>query len=241
MKQQPFPPSPINDALFKACAKGTFEEIRALLDQGADPALPHWEEAWCDGTPEDYFCIHEAAMNPDIRILDLLVEHGADPNMSNFYDQQPLAYAGRFNTFEMVKHLVELGNDPSRYDLDGGSVLSWSAVNPDIRVLEFLLDNGAEIGGCADGQTELDEALRSGTPDRIRFLVAHGAALDFISGESIKSASLENVRALLECGYDPNCREDEWDNHGPLLVDVLDSKRRALFMEFLAKPRQPIS
>ena len=46
---------------------------------------------------------------------------------------------------------------------------------------------------------------------------------------------------ILECGYDPNCREDEWDNHDPLLVDVLDSKRRALFMEFLAKPRQPIS
>ncbi len=235
MKQQSFPPSPINDALFKACAKGTFEEIRTLLDKGADPALPHWEEAWCDGTPEDYFCIHEAAKNTDIRILDLLVEHGADPCMSNFYDQQSLAYAGRFNTFEMVKHLVELGNDPSRYDLDGGSVLSWSAANPDIRVLEFLLDNGAEIGGCADGQTELDEALRSGTPDRIRFLVAHGAAPDFISNERIKSASLENIRALLECGYDPNCREDGWGNDGPLLVDVLDSERRALFMEFIEK------
>ena len=237
-RQRPFPPSPIDDALFKACAKGSFDEIRALLDQGANPALPHWEEAWCDGLPEDYFCIHEAAMNPDIRILDLLIEKGADPNEGNFYGQQPLAYACRFNSLDMVRHLVELGNDPSRYDLDGGSVLSWAAVNPDVRVLEFLLAHGAEIGGCGAGQTELDEALRGGTPDRIRFFVEHGAPLDFISSDRIKAASLENVRALLECGYDPNSPEYDGGDDSPLLVDVLDSERRAVFIEFGAKPGQ---
>ena len=53
----------------------------------------------------------------------------------------------------------------------------------------------------------------------------------------MKCRFLENIRALLECGYDPNWREDEWDKHGPLLVDVLDSERRTLFMEFDARPR----
>ena len=53
----------------------------------------------------------------------------------------------------------------------------------------------------------------------------------------MKRRFLEDIRALLKCGYDPTCREDEWDNHGPLLVDVLDSERRTLFMEFGARPR----
>ena len=233
-RQTPFKPTPLNDALFKACAKGTLEEVRALLDQGADPTLPHWEEAWCDGLPEDYFCVHEAACNPDIRILDLLIERGADPNMCEFYGRQPLAYA---KSLAMVQHLVELGNDPNREDLDGGTVLSWAALNPDVRVLEFLLEHGAELDHTAYYESELNIALEKGTPERVRFFLAHGSDMQGISATRIRTAPLDNIRVLLENGLDPSIPEDDCAEDSPLLIDVLDSERRALFLEFLDKQK----
>lgn len=45
-------------------------------------------------------------------------------------------------------------------------------------------------------------------------------------------APLENIRALLECGLDPNFEEKNGEGK---LVDVLDPARRALLVEFGAK------
>lgn len=229
---------PLDVELYEACAKCSLETVRKLLDRGADPNAPHWEKPWPkDLEPEiyteDYYCVHQAATNPDIRILNLLVERGADPNRREYWGRQPLAYAGRSGTLEMVRRLVELGNDPGNCDVDGGTVLSWSALNPDRRVLEFLLECGAEIEDTCVGGTELDIALKEGTPERIRFFVEHGGKMKNLSSDSFRKAPLENIRALLECGLNPNF-EDEYDEGR--LVDILDPARRALFLEFGAKP-----
>lgn len=165
---------PIDVELYEACAKGSLETVRELLDCGANPNAPYWEKPWPEDLEpeiytEDYYCVHQAATNTDIRILNLLVERGADPNTYEYWGRQPLAYAGHSGTLEMVRRLVELGNDPENCDDDGGTVLSWSALNPDERILEFLLECGAEIEDTCVGGTELDIALKEGTPERIRF------------------------------------------------------------------------
>lgn len=229
----------IDVKLYKACAKGSVKEVERLIGQGADPSAPYWVEPWPDDLDpnlytEDYYCVHEAAQNPDIRVIDLLVEHGADPNMCEYWGRQPLAYAVHSNSLEMVKHLVELGNDPAKCDADGGTVLSWSALNPDARVLEFLIEHGAEIGAACDGGTELDIALKEGAPDRVRFFVEHGSDLKNISMYSFMDAPLENIRVLLECGLDPDYDDGCGDGR---LVDILDPTRKALFVEFGAKPK----
>ena len=225
--------------LYKACAKGSVKEVERLIGQGADPSAPYWVEPWTDDLDpnlyaEDYYCVHEAAQNPDIRVIDLLIEHGADPGMREYWGRQPLAYAGRFNSLEMVKHLVELGNDPARCDDDGGTVLSWSALNPDVHVLEFLIEQGAGIGDACFGGTELDIALKEGTPDRVRFFVEHGSDLEHISMYSFIDAPLENIRVLLECGLKPDYEDAYGDGR---LVDILDPARKALFVEFGARPK----
>lgn len=227
----------IDIKLYQACAKGSVKEVECLIGQGANPSAPYWVEPWPDDLDpnlytEDYYCVHEAAQNPDIRVIDLLVEHGADPNMCEYWGRQPLAYAGQYNSLEMVKHLVELGNDPGKCDDDGGTVLSWSALNPDVRVLEFLIAHGAGIGDACFGGTELDIALKEGSPDRVRFFVEHGSDLEYISANSFMDAPLENIRALLECGLDPDYDDGCGERR---LVDILDPTRKALFIEFGAK------
>ncbi len=227
----------IDEELYKACAKGTVREVKRLINLGADPSVPHWVKPWPEDLDknlytEDYYCVHEAAMNPDMRVLDLLVAHGANPNAIDYWGRQPLAYAGDCISLEMARHLVELGNDPNGYDEDGGTVLSCTALNPDVQVLEFLIERGAEVGGACIGGSELDIALRRGTPDRIRFFIGHGSELNDLSIYSFEDAPLENIRVLLEHGLDPDYEDPAGFGR---LVDILDPVRKKLFEEFGAK------
>lgn len=234
------PVVPLNEKLYQACAKGSLGEIRTLLGKGADPNYPHLDPPWPDDLPEDIYtedsyCVHEAARNPDIRVFDLLVERGANPNQFDYWTRQPLAFAGGENSLEMVRHLVELGNDPGNEDLDGGSVLTYSALNPDVRVLEFLLSLGAELDCCDLFQTELTIAVRQGTPDRVRFFIDHGSKIE-IAFDYAKKAPLENLRVLLQAGYKPTEAVDVYNEEDQKdvadQIRRLDPQRKALFAEF---------
>lgn len=232
----------IDEALFHACSTGSLEEVRSLLDQGADPNVLHYPPEEEGGSPEldVEYCIHMAACNKDMRVLELLVERGVNPNQALPWGHQPVAYAAKCNGLEIVKRLVELGNDPKAWHVNGNSVMSMAALNPDVRVLEFLLGQGAELDGGASSASELGQAVRDGTPDRVRFFLDHGADID-ISTQFIPKAPLENLRVLLEAGFDPGTMTD-WqqisENQVRLphpLVEDLDPERQALFAEFGTK------
>ena len=236
------PVLPLNEQLFKTCSNGTLEEVRALLDQGADPNAPYFygEGDGCRDF-DDYYCIHEAACNPNIRVFDLLVERGANPLQPDFWGSQPLAYAAKTNSLEMVQHLVKLGNDPDLCNLDGVSVLTEAALNPDVKVIEYLLNCGAQLDNGASEFSELLQAVRYGTPDRVRFFIDRGSSLD-LRENCLKDAPIENLRILLEAGFNPNVVTDDWYlgdkqiGHPHPLVDDLDPERRAFFIKFGAKP-----
>lgn len=239
---QPWPPvaRPIDEALFHACATASLGEIRRLLNQGADPNAPHYGPEATIPEVDAGYCIQQAACNPDIAVFDLLVEHGADPKQTNIWGQQPLAFAVSENSLEMVKHLVALGNNPTARDLDGGSVLSHAALNPDPQVLEYLIAHGAEPN--TGDQNELGRALQEGTPERVRFFLSHGWRPKDLDPMFFRGAPLENIRIVLEAGFDPNTIDGEvLDGEEPTgnphpMVEDLDPERRALFEEYGATP-----
>ena len=237
------PVLPLNEQLFKTCSNGMLEEVRSLLDQGADPNAPYFFDWEGDGNRdiEDYYCIHEAACNPNISVFDLLLKRGANPLQPNFWGSQPLSYAAKTSSLEMIRHLVELGNDPDLCNLDGASVLAEAALNPDVKVIEYLMECGAQLDNGAWDLSELLQAARYGTPDRVRYFIDRGSSLNFRE-DCLKDAPIENLRILLESGFDPNVVTDDWRlgdkqiGHPHPLVDDLDPERRALFIEFGAKP-----
>ena len=230
----------IDEALFHACSTAGREEVQSLLNRGANPNAPYYYPDATTPEVDAHYCIHEAACNEEIAIFDLLVEHGANPKQTNIWGQQPLAFAAINNCLEMVKHLVELGNDPRAEDSDGGTVLSHAALNPDVRVLEFLLEQGAKPS--TGDQNELGQALRVGTPERMRFFLSHGWRIGDLSPMFFHGAPLENIRLALEEGFDPNTIDGESffgvepDGHPHPMVEDLDPERRALFEEFGATP-----
>lgn len=214
---------------FLAASRGSIDDLKRLLEQGANPDAPIY-----DWIGEECYAIHEAATNPDIEVFKFIVSLGVDPCRLDCNGRQPLSFAVRNNSLEVVRHLVELGNDPCNDDYDGSSVLSESALNPDICVIEFLMSKGAEIDCCATDRTELGYALTEGSIERMRFFMDHGANLKTAMLGKAPWAPLENLRFALENGFDPNTFDwgEYSDGHREKLIDRLDSRRQALFMEF---------
>lgn len=210
---------------YNACRTGTVKDLEELLAKGANP-----NAAWYNDIGDDFYPVHQAALNPDFEVLKFVIGKGADPCQCDFWTAQPLAYASRKGSLEKVKYLVELGNDANRVDYDGSSVIGAAAANPDIKVIEYLLEQGADINDSADDQSPLCNALPNSTPERIRWLIEHGAWVSYAVEHRAYRTPLENLRAVLELGYDPNTFDE--DSTDTKVIDHLDSKRRALFEEF---------
>ena len=223
---------PIDFEFYVTASHGSVDDLKRLVELGADPDAPIYNDI-----NEDLYAIHNAALNPDIEVLKYLISLGVDPCRKDFWWKEPLSFAVRRNSLEMAEFLVGLGNDPCLEDMDGTSVLSEAALNPDIKVIEYLLSKGARIDDCATDRTELGYALTDGTIERMKFFMDRGADLKLAMMKGAPWAPLENLRFALESGFDPNTFDygKYMDGHREKLIDRLDPKRQALFMEFGGK------
>jgi hypothetical protein len=223
---------PVDFEFYIAASRGTVDELKQLIAQGANPDAPVYDDA-----DNDFYAIHQAALNPDVNAIRYVVSLGVDPCRVDHWGRQPLAFAVRRNSLEVARYLVEVGNDPCRQDNDGQSVLSEAALNPDIQVVEYLMSLGAKVDSGAAYMSELGRALAFGTPERMQFFMDHGADLARAMEAKANCAPLENIRYALEHGYDPNTFCWRAHNEGPRekVIDKLSPKRRKLFMEYGGK------
>ena len=101
--------------LLECCRSGSLAEVRALLDAGAvaDAGLPYINER--EELLDGYSIVHMAAENPDIRIIKLLVERGADVNVMDVYDSTPLFYAAGENTLEISTDYYVINGNKMNY------------------------------------------------------------------------------------------------------------------------------
>ena len=184
--------------LLECCRNGSLEEVQALLDAGAEVNATVPDDFDTDWDPlGGYSIVHIAAENPDIRVIKLLVERGADVNVGDWYNSSPLYYAASKNTLDMVKYLASLGNDPLYENYDGDNLLSVAACNPHKDVLEYFLRLGVDIDGVSD-INPLGVAMRYGTPVDMDFFIEPDANKEDALAYAHNTAPLENIRHLLD-------------------------------------------
>jgi ankyrin repeat protein len=147
-----------NDAgvspVLSAAASGDVETVRLLLDAGdrADnfPRLNQPRDAFVAGfrTP-----LMWAAYHNDVRMVRLLLEHGADPNKPTYFGN-PLSHACWSDSLEAAEVLIAQGaNVNARDAIANFTPLHWAvgSESPRPQLVKLLLAGGADPNAAGAG------------------------------------------------------------------------------------------
>jgi DNA topoisomerase-1 len=117
----------LNDKLLEACEKGTVEDVKNLVNRGADPKYD-------ENAP-----ILQASMYGKFDIVRFLIEQGADFRADN---DATLYNACKYGDLALVKFLVENGAD---LHAENEACLYDAVFFDHLDVVEFLVGQGADI------------------------------------------------------------------------------------------------
>lgn len=117
--------------------------------------------------------LHQAVENDKYDIVRLLIDHGADADLENYYGETPFKLSVKYSedlrifklllkysnvgspilyvckhgsspeNIDMVDILIKSGADIEDRDNDGNTPLCLAAINGDLKLVRFLLNSGA--------------------------------------------------------------------------------------------------
>lgn len=137
--------------------------VRKLLDAGANPnqLINDTPQARMrGGSPRIVFAtpLMRAAFSADLELVQLLLDHGADPGIKSRDNETTLAAAAglgfihgfhKLRPYEerlaVVKLMVELGGDVNWQDNYGISPLMAAGNLGDVAIIQYLIDQGADL------------------------------------------------------------------------------------------------
>ncbi|MDD3673346.1 MAG: ankyrin repeat domain-containing protein [Synergistaceae bacterium] len=128
----------LNKKLIYTSARGNTEQVRELLDAGADPNTKD---------NDGHTALIEAAWRGKTETVRLLLDRGADPNIRNSYGSTALSRAVRNGFKRTANLLIEKGTDLDLNILyDGWNVLMLAALHGYPDIMETLIKAGADPG-----------------------------------------------------------------------------------------------
>ena len=132
-------------------------------------------------TAKTKFDLQSAAREGHIKVVECLIENGADVRADVDLSLQFAAHNGNLG---IVKFLVENGADIHAYD---DYALRWSAHDGHIKIVKYLVEKGANIH--ADDDCALQWAAHNENLDIVKFLVEKGADVHAINDCALQWAA----------------------------------------------------
>jgi len=140
--------------LYRAIEAGQESFVRELLTNGHDAN----ELAEYEWTPLLIAC---AQGYP--RIVEMLLDAGANPDIANINRITPLMYTARYGNTKICELLLEFRAALDKQDVYGMTVLMVASSNSHLPIIELLLDAGADqTVTTREGLTALDFAHKYG-------------------------------------------------------------------------------
>ncbi len=209
-------------ALMFASSAGHEEAVTILVNAGADVNAPSIEVPSAFSTVAGYGptnSLSEAIGGRHYSIANFLMEAGAaiDPNS--------MALAGGQGNIALLERMVTFGGNLNKINENEfhRTALNVASFEGDIKVIKWLLDNGADPNLVIPNSSILYSAVRGIQPEAVELLIDRGADPNFMFGSVRHTAlsratightprggydrKLEVIKILLEKGADPNHRD----------------------------------
>lgn len=181
--------------LYYAIERNNAAQIRALLQYGADPALPDFK---------GYTAIHHAAVIPGGESLKVMLEAGVPPDApgsSRIQEKTPLMEAARIGEIQNVELLLKYGADLKSRDDRGRTPLMFAAVAPKyaVRLVKLMLDKGApRFQADKKGNTALFMAIDAKNQAAALYLLS--LLPDFDKNDDYTLAGLAAMKHAIDSG-----------------------------------------
>jgi cytohesin len=106
--------------------------------------------------------VHWAAAKGKTEALQLLLQHGGDPNRADKYGQTPVSIAAVKENTQALQLLLQHGGDPNRAAKNSRTPVHKAASNGKTEALQLLLQHGGDPNRAAkdaDGEGETAQAV----------------------------------------------------------------------------------
>ncbi|KAM3070075.1 hypothetical protein ACMFMG_003893 [Clarireedia jacksonii] len=160
-------------ALQIAAAEGHVDIVKELLNRGANVNARTSNPKFPQGT-----ALYGACELGQEEIVDILLDHGADPNLGGGKDIYPIIVAARQCQSAIIGKLILAHADVNVVSGDDGStaLILLAKYFCELEPLERLIDAGAAIDATNnDGDTALTTAASVADAQFVNFLLAKGA------------------------------------------------------------------
>ncbi|RFU27758.1 hypothetical protein B7463_g8575, partial [Scytalidium lignicola] len=171
-KADPNLAGPHGTPLHYAIRKSHEDVVEELLRNGADPnhstlQPPVLDQIFVDICDEDQ----------RLRLLKLLIQHGANIDAIDANKTSPLIYAAQLGNIECAKYLLDHGADISLADYSERSAFIYAIDYNQIEIVRLLLERGVKLHGTEQGeQAPLFRALDNDSV--VKLLLEHGAEIN---------------------------------------------------------------
>ncbi len=135
-------------ALVRACLNGDSKAVSSIIDMGADTSLPSGHRRNPLGLSKEakyYDCmppIIAALISQDVSSAELLVRHGAAPNVFDNVGTPAILYS--VHHMQTMELLLENGADPDLRDTSRMTALMEAALEGNAEIVRLLLRYGAD-------------------------------------------------------------------------------------------------
>ncbi|WP_420490427.1 ankyrin repeat domain-containing protein [Neobacillus niacini] len=185
-------------------------------------------------SPNDFV---KAAENNDMRVVDLFIKSGMEPNVQNDNGQTALLNATMKENAEMVKLLINEGADPTIQNNDGENALIYATIKPSLgETLKLFLEdkkldlnktffgyNLAMIAAQEPNKSAFDQIIQKKIDIKIK-----NTQGESLLHSAVKGKDLQIIKDVLSMGVDPN----QSDSKGitPLAIAVKNGDSGAVKM-----------